>query len=406
MRGAGVVFAVAIAGVWACGSDATTPVDDGGGGASGGAGGAAQGGMGGASSVCADSWVDGIIEVDPQGPSTQIHGTSAFDGTKIWVAWSRPDGMSLFDNFLAAFHCDGSVAVAPTELTQTDDNELDPVLSLSGERLMAAWISDNGTGVDNLDIRYRIYDLDGTPLTAALTFEASRNGVTVTGNALDPALSPTADGWVMAGTWGHQDAPSFQAFAVAIDHDGVVQGDAQDAKLDDMATQSRPAITTTGNQTQLVWHEETTMATSPTAWAVTSGGAAELLGDPGGRPDVAAGPWYAWDGDGTDITVRPPMGVDQPLGLSGIVHNPSLEVVDGQAAISWMEIVSGIANRVHVARLGAAGELGTSHALGTEAAPSVYPVDLTMVDADHGVVVYQDGDNPDFRVKAELFTLP
>lgn len=408
MRWLGIITLGALFGLGACSSNGEAPTDDDG---SGGSGGAGQGGAGGSGGVgpdaCLAQWSNGVFEVDPQGPDTQIHATSAFDGTTIWVAYSRPDGGSLFDNYLVGMACDRSLVAGPTEVTQSDDNELDPVVSVSGDRLIVAWTSDNGTGgTSNLDIRYRIYDLAGTPVTDALELAASRNGMPVTGNALDPALFPTDEGWRMAGAWGHDDAPGFQAFVVAIDRDGVVQGDAEDADLDPQVGQTRPAVAVDGAGVHLVWQEDTVMGMFPEAWARPPGGAATLLASPGARPDVAPGPWFAWDGDGSDVVVRTPAGSDVPLGLAGLVHNPSLAVAEGGAAISWMALVSGIDNRVQVARLGDTGELGPAHALGTDQVPSVYPIDLTMIDADHGVVVYQDGDNPAFRVKAELFTLP
>jgi hypothetical protein len=389
----------------ACGGDDTTSGSGGSGGVGGASAGGAGGSGGGQAEGCLAMWTDAVIAPDADGPDTQIHGSGAFDGDKIWMAWSRPDDMSLFDIYLAAFSCDGSVAVAPFEITQADDNELNPILSVSGDRLMVAWTSDNSTGVDNLDIRYRLFDLEGAPMGNVVELAANRQGVPVTGNALNPDLAATADGWILGGIWGHQDAPAFQGFVVALDQDGAVQGEAEDLALDTAATQTHVAVAAEGSAVHLAWQEETAMSTAPSTWSRTQGAAVMPLADPGGRPDVGAGPWYAWDGDGSDITVRPPTGADVQLGLSGFVHDVSLAVADGQAAVAWMEIVSGINNRLHVARLDASGSLGPIHDVATDSAPSVYPVDLTMVDATHGVLVYQDGAAPDFRLKADFFTL-
>lgn len=389
--------------VTACGST-TTPDDDGAGGA-GGTTSTSTGGAGGTAPTCVELWSDGVTPLDPDGPDAQIHGTSAFDGQRLWVAWDRPDAGSNFDVWLAAYGCDGSPVVAPVEMTGTDDNELDPALSVSGDRILVAWTSDNGQGADNLDIRYRVVGLDGLPVTDVQELAATRAGVPVTGNALNPQLAPTADGWVLAGSWGHDDATAFQAFAVRIDRDGAVQGEAIDAELDPTSGQTAVDVAVDGSTIHLAWQEDTTTSTAPSAHGVALGGPTTPLGDPGARPSVAAGPWFAWDTDGSDIVLRPPGGADVALGLSGFNIFPRLARHGDDLAMAWMEQSSGGRFAINVARVEATGQLGAVRRLSTEGAPSVYPIDLTLVDATHAVVVYQDGTSPAFRVKAEWVTL-
>lgn len=404
MRGRYLLGSFVLLGVVACGDETHDDGDAGTVATSSTGGMAGQGGAGGGAPSCLDIWVDTTMEPDPSGPNTQIHGTSTFDGAHVWMAWSRPDGASLFDVWLAAFACDGTMAVAPLEVTQSDDNELDPVMAVSGDRLLVAWMSDNGTGIDNLDIRYRVFGLDGAPLTDAIELQASRGGVAVTGNALSPSVAATTGGFILAGSWGHADALGFQAFAVKLDRDGVVQGDADDGELNPAVGQTAVAVAVDGDDVFLAWQEDTT-STAPVAKTARLGDPAALLADPGARPHVAPGPWHAWDGDGADIVVMPPGGTAMPLGLSGFVHSPRIERADGESVLLWLEVVSGIQNRVHVAPLGSDGSLGPLHTLASEDVPSVYPVDLTLVDATHAVVVYQDGASPDFRLKAEWLTL-
>ncbi len=366
---------------------------------------AGGGGAGGGPS-CGDQWANGTTEPDPDGPSTQIHGTSTFDGDHLWMAWNRPDSGSLFDVWLAAFACDGSLVTGPIEVTQADDNELDPVLSVSGDRLLVAWVSDNGSGPNNLDIRYRIFSLSGAALTDTIELAATRNGAAVTGNAISPSLAPINGGWMLAGAWGHDDAPAFQAFVVELDIDGVVQGDASDADLDPAFGQTAISVAADEAGVHVAWQIDSTTSTAPAAWWTTLGGTATMLGDPGARPHLAPGPWAVWDTDGSDIVVQPPGATPKPLNATGLVHSPQLAVVDDEATLLWMEVTSGIKNRIHVATLGADGTPGVTMTLATQEAPSVYPVDLTMVDTTHAVVVYQDGTSPDFRLKAEWLTLP
>jgi hypothetical protein len=355
-------------------------------------------------------WTDQTTEPDPMGPNTQIHGTSAFDGTHVWMAWNRPDGTSLFDVWLAAFACDGTLSMGPIEVTQSDDNEIDPTLSISGDRLLVAWASDNGTGVDNLDIRYRIFDLDGNPLTDAGDLSAMRNGVVVTGNTFEPAVTATDGGWMLAGAWGHEDAPGFQAFAVALDLDGNVMGEAEDGKLNVDAGQTAVSVAVSGSDTHLAWQEEPTGGDGPEVWSTAIGGSPVMLADPGGRPELLAtdaGVWSAWDTDGFDVAVQPPSGSANPLSVpgSGFVHHPRLAAWDGQLSVLWMEAVSGIRNTAYIAPLTETGTRGNPTQLDTQDTPSVYPLDFTLVDATHAVVVYHEGMSPDFRLKAQWLTI-
>jgi hypothetical protein len=184
-----------------------------------------------------------------------------------------------------------------------------------------------------------------------------------------------------------------------------VQGEAQDVELDPLFGQTATAIAVDAAGVHLAWQEDSTTSTAPTAWSTTLGGTPSLLGDPGGRPHVAPGPWYVWDSDGSDIVVEAPGAAAHQFGLAGQVHSARLAVSEGAATVLWMEVVSGVRNRLHVSPVEADGTPGVTTSLATEGAPAVYPVDLTMVDSSHAVVVYQDGASPNFRVKADWITL-
>ena len=155
--------------------------------------------------ACLAEWTDGVRELDPDGPDTQIHSDVAFDGTQFWFTWNRPNDAANFDVFASAVACDGSGVVSPFMVSESEQNEVDPVLAVGGEQVMFAWTGSSASGVD---IRYRGYLRDGTPVTGATVFAASRNGAPVTGNAMLPDLAAGADGFVLAGSWGHSEAPA------------------------------------------------------------------------------------------------------------------------------------------------------------------------------------------------------
>jgi len=388
-----------LVGLAACaGNDPSTPTD----------GTDPTGDTGAATSDCLDQWADGLTEPDASGPDTQIHGTSVFDGTHVWVAWNRPDAGSKFDIFLQRMTCDGQVDLGPFEVTDTDDNELDPVLAVSGGRLLVAWTSDSDA-VHNLDIRTRVYDLDGNALTEPADLEASRNGAVVTGNATLPHAAPRDGGFWLAGSWGHEKSPAFQAFAVPLDLDGLPIEDATDGEVDAVFGQTYVSVAEGGGEARLVWQEDSVDSVEPTLVGGALGDAAEIV-RPGARPEVAYGPsgwWTVWDTDDGDVQVLPPGGTISGLGGRMVFHHsPSLVVTDEGALVLAMEVVDGVANALKLWQLDTEGEVVHEQMLQTQGAISVYGVDLVAIDDKHVVVVYQDGPSPAFRVKAEWITLP
>ena len=57
--------------------------------------------------------LDTVMELDPEGPDTQIHVNATFDGEGIWVVWNRPDSSSYFDVWAQRLGCDGAPLVSP-----------------------------------------------------------------------------------------------------------------------------------------------------------------------------------------------------------------------------------------------------------------------------------------------------
>jgi hypothetical protein len=362
----------------------------------------------GTADVCLAQWSDGLTEPDETGPDTQIHATSVFDGEHLWVAWNRRDSGTKFDIWLERIACDGTVNVGPIEVTNTNDSELDPVLAISGDRLLVAWTSDNGVGPNNLDIRTRVYDLDGNPLTDPTDVAGTRAGAPNPGNALFPALAATADGFLLAGSWGHDDAPAFQAFVAPLDLDGNAVGDAIDGQLDPDHGQTYVAIATHDGTTQALWQED---AVGSDTLSLEGGllGSAAPIAAPAARADVSHGPdgfWQAWDDDSGIVYAKPPQGAPTRISGPSFEHSPSVVATADGSMILSMELVGSISNRIKLRRLDVNGDVTYEHSLQTEGAVSIYGVDLTVVDDQHAVVVYQDGENPAFRVKAEWITLP
>jgi hypothetical protein len=353
---------------------------------------------------CLALWSDQITEPDIDGPDTQIHATSAFDGGGVWVAWSRPNDASTFDIWLTRLACDGTTDIAPLAVTDSADNELDPSLAISGDRLLVAWTASTDAG---LSVRHRLYDLTGSPLTDPLNLDATRDGVPVTGNASSPRLAALSDGFLLAGFWGHDDAPAFQAFSVEIDRDGQVRGEASDAELDTDNGQTAVDVAVLDGAAVLAWQEDSTTSTAPIAWQAADGESATLLGNPGARPALAAttsGLWSAWDTDGGEARLRTPSGAELTLPLDGFSHSVRLAPRgDGVVALA-MTVNQSIYNALSLTVVDADGTMATVP-LDTDAAPSVYGVDVTLVGPDHAVVVWAEGTSPDFRLRGQWIGL-
>ena len=93
------------------------------------------------------------LTVDATGLTPIIYGKPLFDGSRLWVTYNRSDGNTALDVYLTAFAGDGSVAVPPTQLDQSNDNEIQPSIALSGTTLMVAWAADTGVQPTNLHTR-------------------------------------------------------------------------------------------------------------------------------------------------------------------------------------------------------------------------------------------------------------
>ena len=350
---------------------------------------------------CLSRWTDGVLEIDPQGPDTQIHSEALFDGEHLWFAWNRPNQDRNFDIWATVQTCDGRTVLDPFMVSESTENELDPVMAASGERVLIAW---TGSASGGLDIRYRLYDRAASPVTAATRLEASRAEEVVTGNATLPAVAALDDGFLLAGSWGHPDAPAFQAFAVAISPDGALDGEAEDIELDTNSGQTYVDLDVLDGEAHLVWQEDTTTSDDPAAWHAPLGAPATRLGTPGARPAItltSSGPWLAWDDNQGTVYVLPPGGSSQALDLGrGIHHSPRLAASGDTVAVLVMTVDSGIYNQLQLATLDASG-VTAIHALSATAAPSIYEASLVLVDDHHAVVAWQEGENPAFRAWAE-----
>lgn len=351
--------------------------------------------------ACLEDWSDGVQPIDPDGPDTQIHSAVAFDGDRLWFTWNRPNAAAGFDVWRSITDCAGATVASPFALSDADDVEIDPTLAFSDAGVLVVWTGSTDAG---LDIRSRVLDTDGSPVTEVSPFSATRAGEPVSGNATLPAAVGDGDGFVLAGSWGHPGAPAFQAFVVRLGPDGEPVADAEDVELDPVRGQTYVDVALEGGAPRVVWQEDGTDTVDPVAWSGAPGATATLLAEPGARPAVVvaeAGRWEAWDDNAGQVWLRGPDGASAALDLGdGFHHTPQLAAVGDTIAVLTMEVDSGIYNRLRLSVVSASGAI-EDVPLSAAAAPSVYEASLALVDETHAVVAWQEGENPAFRAYAE-----
>jgi len=383
---------------------------------------------GGPDDTCADRLVTGtVFELDPDGPDTQIHVSAAFDGEAVWVVWNRPDGASYFDVWAQRLGCDGVPVVPPFRVNTTDHNEVDPAVAVGDGNVYMTWSADNNTGINNMDILVRTYDVDGAPLMAAdAIVETTHDGTPVTGNAMSPAVTALPGGqFAVAGVRGLDVAPAWQVFAQRLNADGTLVAEALSPIIEPAATHMYPAITGRPDGTlhlaytraegtvEQVFHTgfpagAATPDPDPPAEAVTGtqGTGAALASSPDG--DVV----YLAFSNGMNIVVTTTDILDPPTpatqgGGHGPARGPVLATVEGGGAMVYFVNVGGLQNELHAVPYAYDGTdltLGAATMLIPQTVPP-YGAALTHVTGDVYFVAWSGGANPDYRIYGMFVSL-
>lgn len=363
--------------------------------------------------------LDTVTELDPDGPDTQIHVNATFDGAGVWVVWNRPDGASYFDVWAQRLGCDGVALVPPFQVNTTDHNEVDPSVAVGDGNVYFAWSADNNTGINNMDLLVRTYEIDGTPLMAADTIvETTYDGTPVTGNVMSPAVAALPGGrFAVAGVRGLDVAPAWQVFAQRLHADGSLDGTALSPIIEPAATHMYPALvarpdggvhlawTRAEGADERVYHAwynpgATTPDQTPLeAVAGTQGTGVSLATAPDGSVT------YLAFGDGNDIVLTTTALINAPTpavfsyGL-GPAHSPVLATREGGGALAYYTNVGGLQNELHVAAFAIAGDavvVDNDVMLIPQTVPP-YQASITHVSGDVYFVAWSGGTNPDYRV--------
>lgn len=370
---------------------------------------------------------DTPFALDPDGPDTQIHAAAAFDGESIWVVYNRPDALGGFDVYGVRLQCDTTWRLPPFQINTTDHNDVDPTLAVGNGHLYVAWQTDTGTGVDNMQLLLRTFDVGGVPLMSAdEMLRTTRAGQPVPGNTWMPALAPLPTGFAVAGARAVPDASGFQVFLQRLDDQGAAVEPTLDASFAPASSQTYPALAAAPDGALLLAYlqadppdfTDRAVLTRFAAGASTpaplppipaagrdAGDAAAVALGPGGETYVAFS-----DPDAGQVVLAEAAsnGAEAVLGEAGRSFSPALAAAPGGGAVAYYQNVSGIQNQLWALRFTHSTwgfQLGSPVQVTLEmVAP--YPPTIAHVTQDVYFLAWSQGDSPDFRLMGAFVRLP
>lgn len=366
--------------------------------------------------ACADVLHDETVAIDPDGPTTQIHGAAAFDGEGVWIAHNRPRDDGWFDVFATRIGCDGSILVEPWRLNEDDGaSHVDPSIAVDGDAVLVAWHRDDGQFPYNLSTWVRGFDLEGNPAGEALELATTWDGGLLEGNVWMPAVAARpGEGLVVAGVRGLPDLDRFQVYLQPVDPTGQPTRETVDPDVQAEVSDAAPAVAADGDGgLALVWTRTPDGGDDAVVQVTFAPGSWNPGGDPtevapgavtgGGALD---GPYLAWHREepgGYTVQIRSLEGGEEiDLGDDGAFdHTPALAAAGAGGAATWLRVDTGIRNELFVARFTDDGaDLGAGGALQVETDGPVgpYAPDLVHLTGDVWFAVWSEGESPDFRL--------
>ncbi|MEE2904337.1 MAG: hypothetical protein VYC39_18555 [Myxococcota bacterium] len=364
-------------------------------------------------STCASELPFGeIVDIDTTVDSrTQIHASAAFTGSYVWVAYNRPRSDSKFDVYASAFNCDGSKLFEALKISQSSTrNDIEPQVTVVADRVIVVWQSDNSMGPNNLDIWYRMFEFDGTPITDEQRLEMTRKGVQESGNAWMPAVCAMSDHFVVSGSWGHSETPQFAVFAQRISLDGKLIGEAMDGALQPQFSQVFSSVGCRDDEgIELAWVNSTTAideivtanfvkgsTVAQSSRILATGDNASITLSPNGRFIAFA---HEQNGE-TDVTLLDSEDPQNEISTGSRGRIDFGPVISQQGLIHYRN-VRGLNNQVVFARFETDPlSLSDTVTLNSDSAPPYSPV---LIDLPGGMfAAWSEGANPNFVIKGQF----
>jgi len=383
---------------------------------------------------CLPMLLDTNFEVAAVEDDIQIHAAACFDGEAVWLVFNQKDtdGGSGFDVFATRIACDGTPLLPPFQVNQLAMfNETEPEIACGKEQVCFTWQSDNGQAPHNLDIYYRTYRSDGTPIMATdALLEVTVDGVVQTGNAWMSRVAPLPEErFAVVGAVAVDDSP-FQTVVQRIHSTGETDGEAIVVSPDAGTGQVFPTVTSGPEGTIYV------------AWVDSPQEDPDFIRHSRLLPDSAAfEPIPGFPVNGTTHGGAPSYSVNLPLtprpflafysegggGASVLLyegdtfssearhlvlgsdtafdHSPAVAATPSGGAVVWYRNQSGFKNDVYFAGFQWMGDTitvsGDPIKLNDAAAPPYTPT-VVPLSEDIFFVAWMEGANPDFRIKGRF----
>lgn len=357
---------------------------------------------------CAAKAIATPFDVDPEGPDTQIHtyGVVAEDG--VWIAYNRPKPGGNFDVYVTKLGCDGAALVAPVRVSDSEDNEIDAALAWDGEKLLVAWSADmSSSGKNpNLETRLRMLSATGVPLGPVVAYAPQRKGAPLVGNVWMPSLAKAPSGYALVGTWGHDEAPAFQAYGQALDESGAPVGEGADLDLAPERSQDAPSVVYDAQGTRLVVYasiaNDSPDAQVPDIFVATGDPPTKsTLAPGGGRAIASSGPSGVWIAYQNGVTK---LGSGKLTTRKGLLQ-PAIAAADvGAAVVAYSQAANKSPLKAY--RVSDDGALVGTTGLEISTGAAAYPLHFEHVGGDVFFVAYQEGSGQQIRAKARFVTIP
>lgn len=376
-----------------------------------------------------DILLDTEIEIDPEGPDTQIHPSVSFDGESIWAVYNLPDEHSLFDVWGTRLNCNGEHSMDPTRLNVISEyNEVDPEVTCANGRAYVVWGADNGSGVNNMDIYYRTFELDGTPIMAEeLSLETTRDGTPIHGNLMFPTVTAGEnDSFWIAGIRGLEETGTFHFFLQKVLYDGELSGEALQPVTEPGVTHTYPSLASSAEgHVFMAWNRFGESEEDEIYHTIFLSGASEpeepVLAIEGREAQLSAY-WageingvqravLAVSGTSGDILLTDGMVLDPSEGFMLVGddwetdHSPSIAGGGSGGVVAFYRNISGLRNEVYIQPFTFSGEniVIEQERLISQGPAAPYGTALTYLGDGFYFLAWSQGISPDFRIVGMFF---
>ena len=345
-----------------------------------------------------DSFPSTSFVLLPEQERIQIHADTVSDGTDTWVVYNMPNDENQFETHLLALDCTGAIIWGPEHIMSDPGvNQTTPRIAVSGERILVATHGDSGQGPHNLSIRIYIQSTEGEVLENRI-WDDPVEGVSA-GNRWLPSVVGTKEGFWIAAAVARED--HFQTAIQALDIDGQARGAAYWAGPDAYAV--FPNIDAQGDSYVVAWE------TGEDSIQWVQGDIGGVLSDVQTIENSAA-PRVLWE-EGTPKVFahqRSPTVVQlNGIDISDFSYSHTPNAVRGDTTTLFMHyrIQSGTANDLHYGVIRDDGAQLLDQVIAQEPPAAPYRPALTHIVDDAYLLLWSEGNNPDFQLRAQFLSL-